>query len=212
MRQTQHVGIVIAKHERIADQVRKRFKGLPVLVEISIDVGVVQLHRSDQPALRPVMQKFRARVKIGTVVLVALHHEMPSRSQAVADILIGDDSAHEIARITRAQQVDEQPRRGGLAVCACNDEGAPVAQEKMCQCFWKGKLRQPAFPRGRRLHMGGRARVADYDQVGFEVQVIGVVSLVHHYVEGGQVRAHGRIYPCVRTLHTIAGLFQQTGQ
>ena len=46
------------------------------MVQVTVDIGVVELQRSEDSGAWTVVQEFWAFVEIGTVVLVAFHHKV----------------------------------------------------------------------------------------------------------------------------------------
>ena len=184
------------------------------MVEVAIDVGMVELDRGQDRAVRPVVEKLRPLVEKRGVVLVALDHEVATRAEPVvgAEVLGHPADQHRGVAPGGVEHLRHHRGRGRLAMRPGDHQHALRAEEEMPQRLGHREIRQPAFEERLRLRIGARDDVADHDQVGRGREVLRAETLLHLDAHLFKQRRRRFVELVVGTGDTIATLGQHPGQ
>ena len=184
------------------------------MLEVAIDVGVVELDRGQDRALRPVVEKLRPLVEKRGVVLVALDHEIAARAEPVvgAEVLGHPADQHRGIAPGGVEHVRHDRGRGRLAMRPGDHQDPLLAEEKMPQRLGHREIRQSALEQRLRLGIGARDDVADHDQVGRGREVLRAEAFLHLDAHPREQRSRRLVELAIGTGDAIAALGEHPGQ
>ncbi len=189
-------------------------EGVDYRVEVSVDIGVVELDTGDHRDLGAIMEKLRPFVEKGGVVFVALYHEFLARAVAEVAGKTLEQAADKKTRVAAGAIKDGGQQRGGsgLAVGAGHHQRGFALQEEVGQSLGKGEKGQARRGQGLGLGVDAGDDVTHHHQVGRGDQVLGPVARHDRNAQPGQEGTHGRVNLLIRTGYLEATLFQHAGQ
>jgi len=184
------------------------------VVEIAIDVGVIELDRVQEKRVGIVVEELRSFVEERRVVLVALGDE--PRSGAEAEVLrkVPAGAADHEARIAAGfvQHPREHGARRRLPVRPHDDRPFPRLHEEAHQRLGHRAVGDAGGEHPLDLRVAARHRVADDDEIGPRLQVLGAIAFPDGDPEVREHVAHRRIDRLVRARHIVAGGAQHAGE
>src|SRR5712692_6709814 len=101
------------------------------MLQITIDISVIELHRIEQHGLRSVMEELGTFVEERRVILIAFNDEEFAFTQLIPTAEVATDTTHQHARLMTGllQHPGEERGRGRLAMRAGNNERAFAYEE-----------------------------------------------------------------------------------
>ena len=184
------------------------------LIQIAIDVGVVELHRTQDRRVGPVVHELRPLVEEGRVVLVTLDDERPTPAQPVGMFEVQRQPADEETGIlSRAcQQPGDHGRGGRLAVGPGDDDGMPVTEKTVGDERGHRNVGQAAVQHLFQLRVAAADRVANHDQIRGPDEMSGIEAAVDLEPHRLQDLRRGWVQRAVRPADPATAGVKQTRQ
>src|SRR5579872_771620 len=181
-------------------------------VKILVDVGVIELDRSENDGIGEIMQELRSLVEECGVVFVALENEVVDIAEVKAGAEILGDTADQKRRIESGGV--EYPRkhgsRGGLAMRSRDDQDFFVSQEFVVQQLWQRAKWDSLIENMLQFDVAAGHGVADYNQVWARFDIPGVERLCDRDAQAAQEVGHRRVRGGVGSGDVEAALLQHS--
>ncbi|MND59197.1 hypothetical protein D3C80_503910 [compost metagenome] len=170
------------------------------------DIRMIELKIIEDQRARAVMHELGALIEEGAVVFVSFNHKERAFAQTGRNVEIARHAADHKARLIAAgfQNPGRHPGRRRFAVRTGNRQHPAVAQDKVMQPLRARHERNIAFQHRFHTRVTARHGVADDNQIRFNVQLAGIISLNKIDALFLKQGAHRRIHIGVRTRHLMA--------
>ncbi len=170
-------------------------KGLDNVGQITVNIGMIKFHGSENGLPGMEQEKLGPLIKKGGVVFIPFQDHIGPLPQAVIGLKVFDDAADHKARVQAGgkQQPGQEGRGGGFTVGAGDHQGLTLPHQVAVQGFGHGDMGESQAENFLGLGIVGPDDVADDRQVGPGLEMFRVVAVLHRDAELFQEGAHGRI-------------------
>ena len=183
-------------------------------IEILVNIGVIELHRSQDHCLRKVMQKLWSLVEQRRIVLVAFQNEMHSLAQMETRSKVFRNPSDEKRRLHPRRVKNPRQHRGrrGLSVRSRHHQHFLVQQEFLMQQLRQRTEGYALVERLLYFDIPPRNRIAYHNQIRTRLEISRIEGLGHRNPELRQEIRHGRIRRGIRAGHAKPPLRQHASQ
>jgi len=183
-------------------------------IKIFVNIGMIKFNTGQNNNPWTIMEKFRALIKKGCIILITLGNKIiPTIHVVISTKRLHQPTDHETGRKARpVQHAGKDGRSGGLAMGSGYHQRLLAAYKKMGKSLRKGHVGNSELAKGDSLRILAANNIADHDKVGTGRKIFRRITGLNDNFLRGQKITHGRINLRVRSSYEKAGTFQHTRQ